>query len=45
MVSAAVLTFGGTEPWRVAILVAITVGIPIAAALMDLYRLRRVPSS
>ena len=41
LVSTAVLAFGGTEPWRVAILASITLTVPVAAAARDLHRLRR----
>ena len=41
LVSAAVLAFGGTEPWRIAILAMITLTVPVAAAVMDLHRLRK----
>ncbi len=41
LVSAAVLAFGGTEPWRIAILASITLTVPVAAAAMDLHRLRK----
>ena len=41
LVSAAVLAFGGTEPWRLAILAIIVLTVPAGAAVMDLHRLRR----
>ncbi len=41
LVSAAVLAFGGTESWRIAILASITLTVPVGAAAMGLHRLRR----
>ena len=42
LVSAAVLVYGGTESWRIAILASITLTVPVAAAARDLHRLRKL---
>ena len=41
LVSAAVLVFGGTESWRIAIVACITLTVPLAAAARDLHHLRK----
>lgn len=40
LVSAAVLVYGGTEPWRIAILAFITLTVPAGTLVMDVHRLR-----